>query len=530
MPLIEFDDRYRRMWMFPRNIRRISPWKIAQIVSLINELKGESYWSGNQELQNIFCKALESAGLKDEGEQYDPRSGGPRTYFSQLKCLGLIFQREDGRIFTTQAGEDLISGEPPLPILQSLILRHQYPSLYGTLSNVGMDPRLRVKPFLFILKLLLHPDIRYLTNEELCVPIVYGHNHDCLSLCIDKILKMRKGLSFIDVVDNPNKDIYTRRIEGNPLAKRVAAARDIANTFKNCLQAVCLIDVEKIDCIEQCRVNKGFLPLIKNEFENIENYIPLKTEESFQRNYGSWRSEKDTRSLIEKPKHTSPEKAIILGLFYEYAGQTILDSYPEAFTIRMKDDFGFSQKLVDDVITPHLSTSLSYFESTYLNLASGGIKAALDFEKSTSEIFSSRLKFKTKLTGQLKRTGKGAFSDIFAIALDDIHCAIIDAKASSSYSLSSDDYYKMHSNYIPNYLELSNGKPLLLEFCAYVAGGFNAIEPSLKKLTKDTGIGVSAITAFDLLRLAQGSINSGNQPALRKVFMSNKILKYNDFQ
>ena len=106
---------YRRIWMFPRNIRSISPWKIAQMLSLFKRLTDYQEWSGNQNLQNNFCKALEAAGLKEVGTQYDPRSGGPRTYLAQFKCLGLVFERDDGRIFLTKAGEDIATGESPAP-------------------------------------------------------------------------------------------------------------------------------------------------------------------------------------------------------------------------------------------------------------------------------------------------------------------------------------------------------------------------------------------------------------------------------
>lgn len=77
---IEFNPNYRMIWMFPRNIRRISPWKIAQIVTLLKDAVTGTAWQGNQLVQNSFCKALEAAGLKRSGEQYDPHSGGPRTY------------------------------------------------------------------------------------------------------------------------------------------------------------------------------------------------------------------------------------------------------------------------------------------------------------------------------------------------------------------------------------------------------------------------------------------------------------------
>lgn len=52
MPILSHLDGYRRVWMFPRNIRRISPWKMSQILSLITQLTEYEKWVGNQILQN----------------------------------------------------------------------------------------------------------------------------------------------------------------------------------------------------------------------------------------------------------------------------------------------------------------------------------------------------------------------------------------------------------------------------------------------------------------------------------------------
>lgn len=83
-PLVSHIDGFRRVWMFPRNIRKIHPAKISEILCLLQAESERSSWSGNQDLQNKFCKALELAGIKRPGDQYDSHSGGPRTYLAQL--------------------------------------------------------------------------------------------------------------------------------------------------------------------------------------------------------------------------------------------------------------------------------------------------------------------------------------------------------------------------------------------------------------------------------------------------------------
>ena len=63
-------------------------------------------------------------------------------------------------------------------------------SVYGNNKNVRINPQIKIKPFMFILELLMNKDIEYLTNEEIAIPVIYGHNRACLKLCIEKILQI----------------------------------------------------------------------------------------------------------------------------------------------------------------------------------------------------------------------------------------------------------------------------------------------------------------------------------------------------
>jgi hypothetical protein len=529
MGLVPFDSIHRMIWMFPRNIRRISPWKIAQIITILQDATNGSSWAGRQDIQNIFCKALEAADLKRPGEQYNPNSGGPRTYFAQLKCLGLLFQRPDKTVFYTQAGEDLTSGCPPLPILQDLLMKHQYPSCYSHLPMVKIHPEIKIKPFLFVLKLLQHKEIQKMNMQELIIPVVYGHNNECFDLCVKKILQLRSGVEISEVIDDYKVDLFTPRTAGKSLESRIKDVRDIANTLKNWLQAACLIDCDIENGVHIIKASQAGVKKLKVEIGAANSFIPYDSEESFQRRYGCLHAEKDTRSLGYHKKNNSPEKNIILSKFFEYMGNHIIAEYPDDFVDMMYATLGISKGLTRQVIEPHVSMGLSFFESTYLQLATGGTGSALAFEKATSELFCRKLKFNVRLTGQLKRQGKGGYSDIFIYSLDENQCGIIDTKASSNYCLPASDYHAMLANYIPNYKELTGGKPLELKFCCYVAGGFGNVEHSLKELTANTGVGVSAITASELLKLSNKTHLIDYQTDLFEVFKENKILTLNDF-
>jgi hypothetical protein len=527
MPLVRHDPEYRRIWMFPRNIRYIAPWKLAQIVALLSEQLRYDLWSGKQEVQDQFTKALELAGIKRPGIQYDPHSGGARTYLAQLECLGLLFKRGGGLAFLTVAGEDMANGEQPLPILQELLFRHQYPSVYSRNSNVKIHPAIKVQPFLFVLELM--DKAEYLTNTELVVPMIYGHNSSCIAICLKKIAQLRAGVPLESLI-NSTEDLYTPRTRNRDVAAALADIRDIANTCKNYMQAACLTDVETVEGCQQMKISADYLANVQEAIESKkDNFIKgWETPESFQRKLGSWNRRKDTRDLSFR-KQESPASSIIAAQFYRHAGEAPVTAYPLAFVQEMTEGYGFSRGIVEKTVEPLLSKALTYFESTYLDMAKSGGKKAIEFEKATGRLFSDKLKFSVEHTGQKKRIGHvGGYADLFLVAVDDQHCAIIDTKSTTAYNLNATDYRAMVNDYIPGFMELSpNGKPRELEFCAYIAGGFTGgIDTRLKNITEKTGVPVSAISASNFLTICK---NDFPQEAVRSWFRSGRELLSNSF-
>ncbi len=530
MCLATHNPKYRRIWMWPRNKRRIPSWSIANMLSIVKaQTSSSEIVAGNTELQHIMTKALETSGLKKPGEQYHPNPGGMRTYLSQLEGLGLIFYRPDKSLWFTLAGEDIVSGKPPLPILQTMVLKYQYPSVYGMSPNVRIHPDLKIKPYLFLLKLLMDPDIAHLTNQEIAIPVIYGHNSKCYSICKEKILRLRNGEEFENIIDNPSEDLYT------PRGSSLQNIFDIANTFKNVLQSFCFIYTEKVGRAERAYINEELIPEILDALKYENKFIPLNgTEEGFQRSFGAWNKSKDLRQL-SKTEYTSRsefEKNIITGSFAGYCGTKLVTEVDDEFIHSMVESYGFNKEFIRETASRLLSRSFSMFEERFIELSkSGNPNMALEFEKAVTSIFKNVLHFDAVNTGQRKNhSAVGGYTDVFAVALDGIHCAIIDAKASPKYDLGSSDWYKMKDNYIANYKDLTQGRPLTLEFCAYVAGGFRGdIESKLRQLTEATGIGDSAISAYQLIRVAQKSPAPEMQTTIRQAFCRNKVLTAEDF-
>jgi len=534
MSEVEFNGNYRRIWMFPRNIRRITPWKAAQIMQLIITNLESSEWRNDQDLQNKLYNSLVDLGIKKSGSVRDINSGGMRTYFSQLKCLGLIFKSDyDNCAYPTIAGKIIMNnGNKSLEAFHSVIFRHQYPSNYSIGLNVRIHPKIRIKPFLFIILLLHDPDLNYMmTDEELLIPIVYGHNYRCYGKCKKKILNVRNGASLISQIDDADHDLYTPR---GSREKAFSNAMDIANTAKNYLQGALLVDsfkhsVTGKECIS---FNKEYEHVYEYYLKEANIFINHEErEESFQRAYGRYDREKDNRQL-SKGKYTISENNIIKSYVLRYSETNIINKITDELIDNLSSRYGFSRDRIIEAAEPILDNNLSVFERNYLVLSHSGTTGSTDFEKATAEIFRKRMFFEAVHTGQKKRPGGnvGGYADIFLLAIDRIHCGLVDTKASASYSISSNDYYKMENNYIKNYRELcSDNRKAELEFCLYVAGGFSGNNQNkLNQLYKKTNIPSSVISASNLLELSK-SKNSDNQTYIRRILKKGKEITYEDF-
>lgn len=81
---------YRQLWMFPRNIRLIEPWKLVQISKILTLSDGDIT---DQSVQDGLYARLHDLGVKIAANEYGvSNSGGMRTYLAQLACLGFFWK------------------------------------------------------------------------------------------------------------------------------------------------------------------------------------------------------------------------------------------------------------------------------------------------------------------------------------------------------------------------------------------------------------------------------------------------------
>lgn len=526
---VKFNPNYRRSWMFPRNIRKIYPWKLAQICQILDQLSLND-WS--QDEQNEFSRLLTSGNLKGRNEIRDPKSGGARTYISQLESLGLLY-RVDKSIRFTLAGKSLINFETPLKVLQTQLLNYQYPSVYGGNRNVRMHPDIRIKPFVLVLKLLKDSYIRYLTTEELVFCVIYGHTADCEQYILNKITSYRIAFgsraNLLEFIDDLAKDLYTpKATDKNNFSKLLEEVLNVANTFKNYLVSSSLAYEEP--GTKHIVISEEFSDIIIHAITEINHFIPYTSgqDENFTRTYGAWNRKKDTTTTTKRKKLSQGE-AIISSQFFEYIGNSLIIDDAEEFISKMQTDFGFTREQILIVISPLLPKALTFFESKYFELSKGGIATARAFEKATVELFEKRLGIKAIHTGSRYKNGVGGYSDIILSNIAKNECGIVDTKASSYYTLPSTDYAKMLSNYIPNYKLITEAENTDLGFILYITGGLGGeIQTKLVSLYKESGYPVSAINAKTLIEVAQ--LKGVRNKHIWDTFKNTKVLNTSDFQ
>lgn len=475
--------------MFPRNIRRTDAWKVAQILSLFEAAIREG--TTKSEIEKGFIKNLKKANLQAARalETRDENPGDFRTYRTQLSALGLIYVNQDGAIDFTKAGRDILEGLSPVKILQSQVLRHQYPSCYSLSSQVKIDGNIKLRPFVVVLKLLQDERLNgFLTNTESAIPVALGKTEADHDELVEAVLNLRAGASFEEVTRLGS--LRTIRIAPGNLKKD--ELMNIGNTFLNVLIGARLIEkdtsgigttryVANLDYLDQISA------ACKGKFTPFRN---PESNESFQREYGAWDGKKDTetRNSTKTLKGESPKISVIKSAYFAYQedrGMRLTNELPEKFVNETKEHYGFTELEIKSALESFINLARDDDEREFLRIAQGGTTTATAFEKKIRAIFEDNFRIRAYHTGQRKRkTGVGGFTDILLIFESPSGCVILDAKSTPKYDLSSSDYRAMQ-NYCEQFQELpevKSGSPLLA--AGFVSYSFSeGVSSRLKNLS-----------------------------------------------
>lgn len=517
-------------WWVTRPKRKLD--SIPEVLAAFADISLNQEWSGQKGVQMAYEEALEAAGLKRVGARRDQSGSGGRTYGAWMESLGLIFkQKTTGNIKLTLAGEAIMAGDSPVDVLKSQVLKYQFPSAFSLSRGVKVSTRFRIRPFRFLLRLMLDERIGYLTEDEIakiCAVDAENESDKCYESVVNHILQYR---SYGDQCLDPDffQKYKPSRGECNP-DHPFSHLKDMANTMVNWLEYTQLVtrDDNKHLVILDEKINEVRLILAK-----VPAFIDRPEDHEFyQRKYGlDPKHRKDLRNLDETKTITAKiiaEQKIRQAYIRASIAKPITGITPDLIA-DITEETGINTSLVEDVLRktyPH--GSIGAFMASYFEMAFKGTEEAVDFEKATTELFHDVFKYNAIHLGQ---TGSKSAPDILLLSDDEGYQAIIDNKAYSKYSITGDHLNRMVHNYIEKIATYSDST-YPIGFFSYIAGGFGKqIDRQIKQESMESGVRGSGITVSNFIKMIENQ-TSGDRTyshrELRDIFSLNRQIRLED--
>lgn len=514
-------------WWVTRPKRKLN--SIPEVLSIFADIALDQEWQGQRNSHLSFEEMLERDGLKRTGERRDQTGGGARTYKVWVMSLGLIFTQESTRkTKLTCAGEAIMNGDNPVDILKSQILKYQFPSSFSLGSHIKVSERFKIRPFIFLFKLLSDSRIKYLTTEEIAkIVVVEAENETdkCYEYIVARILEFRMVGDVC--LDNDFFEKYGPSKGTVNLEHPYSHLLDLANTILNWMEYTQLakrengsIEILEDKVMEVTKIINTPPPFIDRPWEH----------EFFQRKYGiDPKRKKDTRDLTKASVITTKMivQQKIKNAFIAESLKRPISAVDVKLIDKIADMTGIIDiKLIEDTLLENYAHgSIGAFMTEYFEMAFRGKDDATNFEVATVEIFESVFKFKAKHVGPI-----GLTPDVLVVSDIAGYSAIIDNKAYSQYTINNDHHNRMVYNYIGN---LSNyytdTKPLA--FFSYISGGFGKnINKQLKSITKETGVSGSAMTVSNMIELIKiYEQQSYTHNTIRDIFSVGRQVLLSDF-
>lgn len=490
-------------WWVTRPKRRLN--SIPEVLACCAKVSLDQEWRGMRNTHLLLEEELEAAGLKRRGERRDQKGGGGRTYLAWVSSLGLVFiQESTGCLKLTLAGEAIMAGDSPVTILKNQILKYQFPSSFSMGRSVNVAPRFKIRPFRFLLRMLIDPSVGYLSEDEIAkIVIIEAENEteQCYQRVVDRLHEFRtKGDSCLD------SDFFEkyRSSKGsvNP-DHPFKHLTDVANTLTNWLEYTQL--AKRSDDDKMLRIVPEKADEIKAILlENIPFIDRPADHEYYQRKYGlDPKHRKDTRNLTESKTVTTKiiSEQKIKQAFISESLRSPIGKISADLIDRIAERTATAPKLVEDTLIklyPH--GAIGSFMTEYFEMAFKGRDEATEFEKATAALFETAFGFEARHVGPI-----GLTPDVLVLSDDDGWCGIIDNKAYSRYTISNDHRNRMVHNYIEGLNNFYNGT-LPLAFFTYIAGGFGKnIDMQIRDIVKATSVHGSAVSVSNVISLVEQS-------------------------
>lgn len=503
-------------WFLSRPKRKLN--SIPEVLATFADISLNQEWAGQRGSHLSLEDALEKAGLKRIGERRDQSGSGARTYGAWVKSLGLIFRQEStGKTMLTLAGEAIMAGDSPVEVLRNQILKFQYPSAYSLGQGVKISGRFKIRPFRFLLKLLMDDRILYLTQEEIAKIIsVEAENEtdECYEHVVNRVHEFREKN------DKCLSDDFEKK-HGT-----FSNMNDNANVFVNWLEYTQFIvrEGQRIRVLDEKRLE------VASILENVPPFIDRPgDEEFFQRKYGvDPKHNKDTRNLITTKTITAKviaEQKIKQAFIGESLKRPIAKITSDLVN-KIVEQTGLNDKLVEETLLKlYPRGAVGSFMTEYFEMAFKGRDEATEFEKATAGLFQDVFGFEAKHVGPI-----GLTPDVLLLSDTEGYQAIIDNKAYSKYTISNDHHNRMVHNYIEN-LNRYGSSTVPLAFFSYIAGGFGKnFDSQVKAVAEATGVNGSGMSVSNMIKLVECYSEKGyTHKNLRDIFSVNRQILLSDF-
>ena len=513
-------------WWVTRPKRKLN--SIPEVLAILADVSLNQAWHGQRGTHLSLEEALESASLKRTGERRDQTGGGGRTYVAWVASLGLVFtQQSTGNLKLTLAGEAIMNGDSPVEILKNQVLKYQFPSAFSLSRGVKVSPRFKIRPFRFLLRLLMDEEIEYLTEEEIAKIIITNAENEtesCYKNVKEKLKAFRSfGDKSLEADFNAKYAPKTGKVNAeHPYSHLI----DIANTLMNWLEYTQLAK----------RSEGHFIRVIYDKRAEIAEILNISTpfidrpeqHEYYQRKYGlDPKHLKDTRNLTATKTITANiiAEQKVKQAFIGESLKTPITKITTQLVDKIIEQTGLEEKFVEETLLrlyPH--GAVGSFMTEYFEMAFKGRDEATEFEKATTRLFNEVFGFESHHVGPI-----GLTPDVLIVSDSAGYCGIIDNKAYSSYSISNDHHNRMVHNYIEglnNYCVSSNP----LAFFSYIAGGFgNKINGQIMKIVNETGVNGSALSVSNVIRMVEKQQDTHyTHTQIKDIFSLNRQVSLSD--
>lgn len=486
-------------WWVTRPKRKLN--SVPEVLAAFAEKSLDQQWQGQRGTHLSLEEALEEAGLKRVGERRDQTGGGGRTYLAWIASLGLVFIQESTRqLKLTLAGEAIMNGDSPVAVLKNQVLKYQFPSSFSLSRGVDVCPRFKIRPFRFMLKLLMDERVEHLSEEELAKVVITtaeNESKECYEAVVKKLLAFRYAGD--RVLEEDFFERYAPKTGKVNLDHPFSHLMDTANTFINWLEYTQLAKRSEEDRLLR------IIPEKAEEIVQIISEIPPfidrpQQHEYFQRKYGlDPKHHKDTRNLTQTQTITAKiiAEQKIRQAFVAESLKTPITKITSELVDKIIQQTGLDGHFVEESLFklyPH--GAIGSFMTEYFEMAFKGRDEATEFEKATVKLFHDVFGFEAHHVGPI-----GLTPDVLILSDSDGYAGIIDNKAYSKYTISNDHHNRMVHNYIEGFCNYCNSnKPL--SFFSYIAGGFGTnINGQLRKIIDETNINGSAVTVSHIIQM-----------------------------